>query len=296
MDITLHQLRCFLAVAEEQHFGRAAASLRMAPSSLSQQVAGLERALGRRLFDRTSRSVALTADGAELVPLAREATASVGAIAAWAEGEAATELRIGYAASSTGLRMILGAALERLPAVTPRLVPLGLAGGADDVRRGAVDCAVSVELAPGADHAGIAAVELWEEPLVVALPSAHRLADRVILAPDDLFGEVLVGMARKGARDVPWYGAIDPRLPERCRIEHVATSADETMEVVAAGMGLNIAGASIVGAYGRDGIAFVPLATSARVASRVLTRDEPGSPALRAFVALAAETMAGIPR
>ena len=67
----LRQLRCFVAVAEELHFGRAALRLSMLPAALGRNVQLLEEALGTRLLARTTRSVVLTDDGRQLLDDAR---------------------------------------------------------------------------------------------------------------------------------------------------------------------------------------------------------------------------------
>src|SRR5438132_14335273 len=78
----LHQLRCFVAAAEELHFGRAAQRLEMLPSALGRFVRLLEEDLGTRLMTRTTRSVTLTDDGAVLLKDARALLAQADALAA----------------------------------------------------------------------------------------------------------------------------------------------------------------------------------------------------------------------
>ena len=77
MDV--QQVKAFLAVAEELHFGRAAERLHVAQPPLSRTIKQLEHQLGTRLFDRNTRSVRLTASGEALVAPAKEVLAAFAA-------------------------------------------------------------------------------------------------------------------------------------------------------------------------------------------------------------------------
>lgn len=103
MNIELRHLRYFVAVAEELHFGRAAARLRISQPPLSQQIQILERQTGARLLARTNRSVNLTAAGQQFLTDARQILGQVEAAAVRAarlhHGETG-ELRIGFTSSA----------------------------------------------------------------------------------------------------------------------------------------------------------------------------------------------------
>lgn len=103
MTIELRHLRYFVAVAEELHFGRAAARLRISQPPLSQQIQILEQQIGARLLARTNRSVSLTAAGSQYLNDARQILSQVeaAAVRAWRLHSGETgELRIGFTSSA----------------------------------------------------------------------------------------------------------------------------------------------------------------------------------------------------
>ena len=122
----LHQLRCFVAAAEELHFGRAAHRLEMMPSALGRYVRLLEDDLGTRLMTRTTRSVTLTDDGAVLLKEARALLAQADSLAArfHASGrKQGTTIRVGAIDSAAAglLPVLLHDFRERRPDVTVKL-------------------------------------------------------------------------------------------------------------------------------------------------------------------------------
>lgn len=109
MNLELRHLRYFVAVAEELHFGRAAARLNISQPPLSQQIQALEQQIGARLLARTNRSVLLTEAGKQFLVDSRQILSMVDDAAARAErlhqGEAG-ELRIGFTSSAPFIRAV----------------------------------------------------------------------------------------------------------------------------------------------------------------------------------------------
>jgi DNA-binding transcriptional LysR family regulator len=199
--IDLRAWRQFLAVAEELHFGRAAARLHMTQPPVTQAIAQLEKTLGVLLFDRTRRRVALTSAGEALLPEVRELLARAQALPARARAVAAGEVgRVRLAFVST-----IG--FERLPAwvrefrVRCPQVALELVEATGDVQleafaRGEIDAGLMLH-SPGFAPPGLERLAVSEEPLVLALPANHPLA-RVRKVPmADALAEPLVIFPRR---------------------------------------------------------------------------------------------------
>ncbi|GGO76117.1 LysR family transcriptional regulator [Nocardioides deserti] len=187
------ELRYFVAVAEELHFGRAAERLGIAQPPLSRAIRQLERRLGTPLLHRTSRSVTLTAAGAVLLHEARAALDAV---------EAAEQRTRRAAVASTGRPTIVlaskaGASRELLAklldvyAAEPGAVhvDVALCGPGEQqrlLRTGRAD--VAILHAPYDDLSGLDAEELVTETQVVILPSGHPLTAARVLRMADLAG------------------------------------------------------------------------------------------------------------
>lgn len=175
---SLVQLECFIAVAEELHFGAAAVRLRMTQPPLSRQIQQLEREMGVQLFERTSRRVVLTEAGRTLLPNARrlidlsaKTTADVQSVSA---GEAGT-LTIAYTAMAgqSILPPLIRRAARELPGVSLMLRELVTSDQLDALEKGTVDVGL---LRPLYDRAGIRSQPIREEPFIIAAPSGSRLA------------------------------------------------------------------------------------------------------------------------
>ncbi|MFB7779165.1 LysR substrate-binding domain-containing protein [Streptomyces bauhiniae] len=211
----LRQIRYFLALAEERHFGRAASRLLVAQPALSQQIKQLERELGSTLFNRSTRHVALTEAGRLLLEHAHSLVAEeerarrhMAELAAGRAGRVST----GFIGTATYdlLPQVARTVRAELPGVTmdlrgELLTPDLLAG----LLTGTYDLAV---LRGPLDHEDIRTTPLRSESLVAVLPSHHPLANRrriplkaladepfvVHPARSSMYGSVLAACRRAG--------------------------------------------------------------------------------------------------
>ncbi|GAB2799869.1 LysR family transcriptional regulator [Streptomyces chlorus] len=270
----LRQLRYFLALAEECHFGRAAARLHVAQPALSQQIKQLERELGISLFNRSTRRVEPTEAGRHLTDYARalvmEEERARAHMRELATGHAG-RVSVGFIGTATYdvLPRVARTVRAKLPKITmdlrgelltPRLVE-GLLSGVFDlaVLRGA------------ASEENIRITPLRSEPLVAVLPSHHRLAGRPSIPLEALAGEPFVihpSQSRSSMYD---------RVLSACR--RAGFRPDPLLEVgetatlvvlVAAGHGVALVPQSVQ-SLSLDGVTYVPL-TSPESVELVLAR------------------------
>jgi DNA-binding transcriptional LysR family regulator len=175
--VEIRQLEYFVAVAESRSFVRASQRLYVGQPAVSQQLARLERELGVRLFDRSSRHVRLTAAGERLLPEAQAALAAVRRVQQVADDVSeGTDLvlRLGTSpALGDRLHRVLHELSSRAPRLVVRLTSLHREQRLAAVRSGELDAALVRVLEHAAD---LDVVPVWRDPLLVALPENHPLA------------------------------------------------------------------------------------------------------------------------
>ncbi|MET9910990.1 LysR family transcriptional regulator [Streptomyces sp. NPDC006476] len=192
MDLLeVRELRYFVAVAEELHFGRAADRLAVAQPALSKTIKRVESRLRVTLFDRTSRSVALTSAGAALLEHGRLALNAM-TVAVQNAQRAADDAPLRFVIKPGGdanlLSGILAAYAEQPGARRVDILFSGAVDRTDHLRDGRADAGLLY--APFDDLGGLATETLHVEDRVAVLPGEHRLAGRDTVALGDLSDEV----------------------------------------------------------------------------------------------------------
>lgn len=273
----MRQLRYFVAVAEELHFGRAAGRLGMAQPPLSRAIRNLERHLGVALLERTTRQVRLTAAGEVLLRDARTALEAVTAAAHRARqaGSPSPGLRVALKADVDGglLPQILDAYCADDAALPPQLVLGGFGEQPQALRDGLAD--VALLLCPFDDR-GLDSEPLLTEPLLAAVAAADPLAARTRLCLADLAGRRLPGGSAAS------HGR--PAGPRRAGQAPPASNLSEIFSLVETGSVVFFAPASVARRYPRPGIAYRPVSDLPDSTLAVAWPQDARSPAIAAFV------------
>lgn len=286
----LRQIRFFVAVAEERHFGRAAERMYIAQPALSQHIRRLERDLGVQLFDRSARHVRLTPAGEAFLDVARRMLRQVD------EGtEAARRAEAGESGSlALGAHMAVAAPVLSLllrhwhrvrPAVQPRLTSGRTRDLVDLVRRRELD--VALVDGPVSDGSLDTALVL-EDRLVVVLPANHRLARQEMVSLRDLRGDRFVAVARRSSV------SLHDRLIELCAgagfhpdIALEVDDPDLLPVAVTAGLGVGLVASVAVAGRPLPGLVWRPVDDPAAVIPLVaVSAREGATPQTREFLGL----------
>ncbi|MFJ6525266.1 LysR family transcriptional regulator [Streptomyces longwoodensis] len=191
----LRHLQHFVAVAEDQHFTRAAERLMVSQSGLSASIRALERELRAPLFVRTTRRVTLTEAGRALLGEAERILAQVRAAheaVAAVQGVLRGTLALGTEQCIAGVHVagLLAAFRRRHPDVEIRLRQYGSGTLAEEVAAGRLDLAFAYRTQADTDQ--LRSASLTTEPMYVLCHPEHHLAGAAALAPEDIAGEVFV--------------------------------------------------------------------------------------------------------
>jgi DNA-binding transcriptional LysR family regulator len=283
----LRQLRYFVALAGELHFGRAAKRLALTQPPLSQAIQKLERELGVRLFERTRRRVALTHAGKAFLDEARHTLASADGAMDRAQRASRGEvgrLAVGFLANTayTLLPLVLRDFARGFPGVTLELRELTIPQQFEALRRENIDVGL---LRPPVADAELAVETILEEPFVLALPASHALCAMRRVPLRRLAGESFVMFPRTAG--FVFHDLIMGFCQRAGFAPRVAQEVNQTHAViglVSAGLGVALVPASAQ-KIALAGVAYRPLRESTPLAQvGVAWRRTDVSPVVAAFL------------
>jgi LysR family transcriptional regulator, hca operon transcriptional activator len=282
----LRHLRYFIAVAEHLNFSRAAEELQTAQPSLSQQIRSLEDELKMKLFERTHRYVALTAEGALLLPEARAIVQRVDALTTFRSPSAVPQGPLRIASITASTIAVLPRVLPSYRAAYPDVSLSIETGTLEDDTRALIERRVDVAfLRAPLNDARLEAALAAEEQFGVALPAAHPLSSRKRIPFRALDGLDIVGMRNE------FTGGFNAAVADLFRKHNVTAGAKvqtgsvETMlGMVASGMGIAMV-SSVVKFMLVSGVVLLPLEPGPMFKSLYVAwrRDRADVPVIRSF-------------
>jgi LysR family transcriptional regulator, carnitine catabolism transcriptional activator len=242
-NITLRQLRAFLAIANEQSITRAADKIHLTPSALSMLIRSLETELAVRLFERTTRKLELTSNGKEFLPTAEKVFELLNqAMEKIRDSEASRAGSFKVATSpllaSEVMPQVIASFKARFPGIEVSLIDVPVDAIADAVRQRTADFGICT--APDQDSStliDLAIEEVYKDKLMLAVHKDHEFAERSTIAWGELAKENLVMLkVGSGLRRLAEQGlaASKTSVKPAYEVGHVATAVG----MVEAGLGL----------------------------------------------------------
>jgi DNA-binding transcriptional LysR family regulator len=294
----LRQLRYFIAVAEELHFTRAALRMHIGQPPLSHAIQMLEEDIGAQLFERTKRSVRLTAAGQAFLLDARRIialTESASEMARKAARGETGELRIGFTFSTPFTAIfsnVIKRYREKYPEVNLIFRELSTNRQLEEIEKQQLDLGL-IRPPDGAIEETVKlndmqVTSLRRDPLLAVLPMTHALSKKKKVALKELIDESFIMYPHKAGT------GIYPQIMRLCqaqgfapKVAHEVGEASTIIGLVAAGCGISI----LPGSFERlqmEGVCYRPLSDSNAMTSLLLVRAKRDSnPLVEAFSALA---------
>ncbi|MFJ3231611.1 LysR family transcriptional regulator [Streptomyces sp. NPDC086787] len=277
MSIELHHLRGFLALAEEKHFTRAAQRMGVSQPTLSRNIRRLEELLGRRLLERSTRQVALTAAG---VTLYDQLSVLIPRLeAALHPGSEEEAFRVGFAwGFPTGWPQEVIAAFEIKTGIPVKVhrQDAKLAG----VDQGEADVAIlrgRIQVPPGMES-----VTLLHERRIVAVSTRSELAEQEEIRWQDIADHSLVLNEVSGTTDLTqWPEGRRPNVSAVCR------NFDEWLEAVAANKGVGVVPEFVGRQHIHSFVSFLTVPDGPPVPLNLVYLKHGGHPLTPRFVAMA---------
>lgn len=263
--LELWRLGYFVAVAEEENVGRAAARLGVSQSPLSQRIRELEAGLGLLLFHRERKRLRLTADGRRFLDQARALLAHAEGVEQQARASGQGEggrLCVGFVEGAVHAG-VLGRTLRRYrqerPGVSIELRTMRSGDQVQALRDGALD--IGHIYTPPADPSGLHVALVAEEPYRLAIPADHPLAAEADLTEARLDGEAFIALPERGNPQAraEWIAACRATgFTPDVRVEAIEPAT--ILGLVAAGVGMAMVQESLAGAA-PAGVVMRPLPT-----------------------------------
>ncbi|GGI20520.1 MAG: LysR substrate-binding domain-containing protein [Oxalicibacterium faecigallinarum] len=293
MNIELRQLRYFIAVAEEMHFGRAAQRLHMTQPPLSLAIRSLESALGVALFRRNNRNVALTPAGIALLPEAQrilQQTAALPDLMRRAASGASGSLSLAFVSTAdySVLPSFLREFRETYPAVDIDLREATTDVQLDELMQGRIDVSLLIPPLPEKARLEIDYLPVLSEPLILAAPKGlPALRGKTRASLQTLTDQPLIIFPRRIAPAL--HDAILACYHEAGLTPHIGQEAIQMQTIiglVSAGMGIALVPQSVSNLK-RPGVDYRPLTNKTPLVETGLAwRRDNTSPVLRAFLEL----------